>query len=475
MLQGIFVSFTYIGIILFIAIFIEKSKIFSKEFSRKFIHIMVGNWVFIAFYYFDNWLSISIVPAIFVFLNYMSKKYHIVTAMERENDESWGTVWYALTLLILCAAGKFLGESSIAYVGILTMTYADGFAAIVGEKFSNSNNYLYEKKTVYGSMTIFVVTFIIVTIIDNYYYFEVDLVKSISIAVLATLLELFSKKGSDNLILPIGVSIYYLFTTIKMPSQMLIVSILTAILLIFAYFKKSLTTDGVIAAYLVGITFYALGDVSVYLSLISFFIVGSLASKFSNANKNRAIALHERGDVRNWVQVIANSLPALICLWYSLVSKNTDGLMLASILNFAAAASDTLSSEIGMLSKSKTYSILTFKEIRQGMSGGVSVYGLCGAVVGSLIISVLAIPYGFYNVAVVFVLGIVGSLIDSLYGALLQRKYIDENGSLTEKNSNKFQNYKLKSGLSFISNDTVNLLSLSTIVLIGYYIFTINH
>ena len=54
---GILVSYLYIALV------IAGGKIFEKrgkEASRKFIHIMLGNWWFIAMYYFTNvWFATS--------------------------------------------------------------------------------------------------------------------------------------------------------------------------------------------------------------------------------------------------------------------------------------------------------------------------------------------------------------------------------------------------------------------------------
>ena len=50
---GIIVSYIAIGIVIISAKFFEKS---GEETSRKYIHIMLSNWWFIAMYFFENTL-----------------------------------------------------------------------------------------------------------------------------------------------------------------------------------------------------------------------------------------------------------------------------------------------------------------------------------------------------------------------------------------------------------------------------------
>lgn len=87
-LLGIIVSYLYIGIV------IIGAKIFNKkgiEFSRKFIHIMLGNWWFIAMYFFTNVWFAMFVPVTFVIINYVSYKKNLIKVMEREENDGIGT------------------------------------------------------------------------------------------------------------------------------------------------------------------------------------------------------------------------------------------------------------------------------------------------------------------------------------------------------------------------------------------------
>ena len=102
----------------------------------------------------------------------------------------------------------------------------------------------------------------------------------------------------------------------------------------------------------------------------------------------------------------------------------------------ASANSDTWASEIGTLSKNKPIYIRTFKRIEKGTSGAVSLLGAIAALLGSLLISLLAI--GFFNWSfhffIIFIFGFLGNVIDTIIGAFYQQVYVcSKCGIETEK------------------------------------------
>src|SRR6056297_376715 len=134
---GIIVSFAFIFLIIGISTLLTNKRIISGEGSRKFIHIGVANWWIIAMIFFDNPLWASIVPALFILINYISYKKQIFRAMERGKGKGdLGTVYYAISLFILAIITFSEGMNPyVGAMGILVMGYGDGFAAIIGEKF----------------------------------------------------------------------------------------------------------------------------------------------------------------------------------------------------------------------------------------------------------------------------------------------------------------------------------------------------
>ena len=144
--------------------------------------------------------------------------------------------------------------------------------------------------------------------------------------------------------------------------------------------------------------------------------------------------------------------------------------MILAFSVFSAAAADTFSSELGMLYKGKVYHILTGKEIARGLSGGVSLGGFAASILGSALLSIPAfLTFQWVGFFYVLVLGILGGILDSVIGALFQRKYLTKNGTIQEMKTN--QDDKLIKGYYLISNHIVNLLSLTLIPLVGIAVY----
>lgn len=200
---GIILSYIFIGIIIILAKFFRKS---GEESSRKFIHIMLANWWFIAMYFFENVLWASIVPLSFVIINYISYKKNLISVMERESQDGLGTVYYAISLLILAIITFGIKKNlGIGLCSVLIMGYGDGLAAVIGKKVKSYEYKVGEtKKTLAGSLTMFIITFIIVAIFSRVTNVNLWLIKSITTAIILTVIEAVSIKGTDNITIPIS-------------------------------------------------------------------------------------------------------------------------------------------------------------------------------------------------------------------------------------------------------------------------------
>ncbi len=209
---GIIISYLYIGII------IAGAKLFEKrgeEASRKFIHIMLGNWWFIAMYFFTNvWFAIF-VPITFVIINYVSYKQDLIKVMERKNQDGLGTVYYAVSLFILAIVSFGIYQKPIlGLIPNVIMAYGDGFAAVVG-KYIKSKTYKVgeTKKSIAGSITMFMISLIFITIfLTTRYTFELWQIVLIGIVMsgIVTIIEAISVKGIDNISVPVSMLVMLL-------------------------------------------------------------------------------------------------------------------------------------------------------------------------------------------------------------------------------------------------------------------------
>ncbi|CCV64628.1 conserved hypothetical protein [Alteracholeplasma palmae J233] len=223
-----------------------------------------------------------------------------------------------------------------------------------------------------------------------------------------------------------------------------------------AYYKHALNVSGFLSASVVGTLIYGFGTYVIFALLMLFFITSSIFTK--NKVKSRG---------RNGIQVIVNSGMALIFSLAYYIS-NHEFFLLISATSIAVSTADTWASELGKYSKGSTVSIINFKKIDKGQSGGISVLGTVASLLGGLLIAVsfLLMTWNSFSIipwylTILFIMlgGFVGSVVDSILGILIQEKYMNlKTNQITEVFDNKSQ-YRLISGIKYINNDMVNLLT----------------
>lgn len=201
---GIILSYVYIALVIVGGKLFEKR---GKEASRKFIHIMLGNWWIIAMIFFDNVIWAAFVPATFVIINYVSYKKNIIAVMERENnkEEGLGTVYYAISLLILSIITfGIIHNPLLGLIPVLVMAYGDGLAAVIGKLVKSKKIKIKDtQKSVAGSLTMFVITFIIISAYFIYMANPIGVLYAAIISIIITVVEMISIKGLDNITVPI--------------------------------------------------------------------------------------------------------------------------------------------------------------------------------------------------------------------------------------------------------------------------------
>ena len=209
-LIGIIISIVFVLATIGVSVYFEKSGRMSGENTRKLVHIVVSNWWLIAMAFFDTGWSAAIVPLMFIVVNYVSYKKQIFTSIERgEGAGDLGTVYYAIAMFVLAIWTFSIGRPEIGGIGILTMGYADGFAAVVGKKYGKMK--LIHGKTIEGTLTNIVMAFAVAVFFNIAFDMGLTLSSIALITIVATFLELYSPLGFDNLSVPIGVSLLVYF------------------------------------------------------------------------------------------------------------------------------------------------------------------------------------------------------------------------------------------------------------------------
>ena len=241
------------------------------------------------FFHDTNALWFAIIPPItFIILNYLSYRMNLLKAMERGGNGNLGTVYFPISLLILVVLTfGVLKNPYIGAIGILVMGYGDGLAAVIGKAYGK-HKFAFGK-SIEGSLAMFIISFIVVFVVSiNIASILVSLILALGVAAFATMIELLTPKGLDNLSVPLGSSFYFLSTFINsliggcvMFIDAIIGISLSFVVAILAYFKKSLNQSGLFTAVLLGTVIYMFVGMVVWGSLIAFFISSSLITKVS--------------------------------------------------------------------------------------------------------------------------------------------------------------------------------------------------
>lgn len=210
-----------------------------------------------------------------------------------------------------------------------------------------------------------------------------------------------------------------------MPIADLIIYIILLLGAILSFITHKLTLTGAITGALVGLLIYKGAGYTGIAMLVLFFIAGSWATGWQATKKVLAITDEQHKGGRTAGQVLANGGVAALLgalAWHQPYYMPVAQLMIAGSL--AAATADTLSSELGMVYGRRFFNILTFRKDERGLDGVISLEGtLIGLLGAGLVGIVYAVGCGWgLSFYWIIMAGFTGNIIDSVLGALLERK-----------------------------------------------------
>ncbi len=464
-----FIFLSIVLIIIGISEFIRHYSLLSREHIRKLVHISVGILCSISPNLFQSNLQPLFLGFLFFALNLIALKKKLFKGIHSLDRTSYGTIYFPASYIILTSF--FWEFSSYITLSLILLSIADPIASLIGQMV-NHPKYIYpwyDKKSIQGSSAMFLCSFIIIYILSpnifpdknqNIFYF------SFFLALLVTLAESISYRGSDNFSVPIlaFIGIHCFQNTLE---NFGLIMVTVIILFFIAYYFESVDFSGLSGGCIMALIITTMGGVKYLIPLCVFFVFSSLIGKIIGLNQN----IPHNEPKRNISQVIANgSISLILCITGYFI--NNDSLLFALFLSSVSAAnSDTWASELGKLSKTKPVSIIGFKKIESGLSGGITYIGTFGSLLGSMTIGIVGYALGadILNVSGIILTGFFGSVIDSILGATLQAKFITPTGKVTETPSINSDQIK---GIRWINNNVVNFLcTLSAPILMYLYLY----
>lgn len=202
---AVILSLTLIFLVLVVTEFYWRKNKLEPETARKIIHIGVGT--FIAFWpLYMSWLTIQLLcVALFVGI-LISYELGVFGAIHKVKRRTSGELWYPVGIGL---AATLTQQPWIFCVAVLHMSLADGIAAIVGMKWGRLHYRIgLHTKSIIGSFAFLVTSFALCM-----FAFIVlrDELPGTSLGVFAvtpflvTAVESVSRKGIDNLLIPLAV------------------------------------------------------------------------------------------------------------------------------------------------------------------------------------------------------------------------------------------------------------------------------
>lgn len=255
--------------------------------------------------------------------------------------------------------------------------------------------------------------------------------------------------------------------------------IIAVILALFAslasYRAKFLNQSGAVATFILAVIIFGFGSWKWSIPILVFFISSSLLSKIGKKRKTVLKDVFEKGSRRDYAQVLANGGVAGLMMILYIFLKNPE-LYWFYLAAIAAATADTWATEIGTLSKQPPLLITNFKKVPVGTSGGITFFGISGAIFGAFILSASGWIYltNPQSQTIIILLisasGFAGSIVDSLLGATIQIKFRCPSCSqVTEKRIHcGGASTQAVTGIKWMTNDVLNFLNTISAVIFLY-------
>jgi uncharacterized protein (TIGR00297 family) len=369
----------------------------TNELLRKSLHIGIGFGAFALKWL--SWEMAALVCVVAVVSNWLVLHRLVgrsVSRHERGYDE--GIVLYPVAVLLLILV--FRHQLHYAAVGWALLAFGDGFATLAGQLSERRRSLPWNPdKSWPGFLAFLVAGYAGSTAVAYFLDYRAPIV--ILIATLAAAItESLPLRIDDNLTVPFaaavaliiaGIEVIQPFSVWPQSATWLIVN---AVLALVGYFARSVSFSGAIGGWVLGAILILGAGWPLYVALLAFFVIGTVATKLGFAHKARAGLAQEREGRRGFSHAFSNVGVAAICaIAVSRMSRATQhGFetelmpMFMGIASLATAAADTTASEIGQWIGRRAFLPLSLKRVPVGTEGAISVEGtLAGVVAASMV------------------------------------------------------------------------------------------
>ena len=165
-----------------------------------------------------------------------------------------------------------------------------------------------------------------------------------------------------------------------------------------------------------------------WFSVVLYLVLGSAVTKLGFRDKQRRGLAEARGGSRGPENVWGSAATgAALALLIGAGVEPRSVLLVGFAASFAAKLADTFGSEIGKRWGRTTVLITSFRRVPPGTEGAISLEGTLASALGSLLMSVLMLALQLLPswpvTGLVMLIGLVATLAESLFGALVQDRF----------------------------------------------------
>ena len=163
-------------------------------------------------------------------------------------------------------------------------------------------------------------------------------------------------------------------------------------------------------------------------SVVVYLLLGSLVTKIGYKFKKRKGVAEKREGRRGPENVWGSAATGLfLAVMINLNLFNVVFLKIGFAASFAAKLADTFGSEIGKRFGRDTYLITSFRKVKRGTEGGISLEGTLASILGAFFMAFIMLRLSIistnYHFMIVSLSGFFATLSESIIGAKYQNKY----------------------------------------------------
>ncbi|HEY3055981.1 MAG TPA: DUF92 domain-containing protein [Thermoanaerobaculia bacterium] len=405
-----------------------------NETLRKSLHIAFGLFAFTLRWL--PWWAAAIVAACAVLGNFMVL-HRIVGTRVARHVRGWdaGIVLYPMAVLALILV--FHSHLPIAAAAWVILAFGDGFATLIGKRMRIASLPWNRDKT-WGGLIAFVVAGGAAGAAIAAWMRGPSLFAVIAAVLAGAVVESLPLRVDDNVTVPFAAAVTLTLLSIPFAGYLVwprtrVWLVIHTALALAGWFLRTVDLSGFIGGWILGAIILLGAGWPLYVTLLTFFVIGTAATKIGFARKKRLGLAQEKEGRRGFVHAFSNAGVAAIC---AIAVTRAAGHPLAivalfmAIASLATAAADTFASELGPLIGRRAFLPISGRRVEPGTEGAISIEGTLAGLLAAAIVAMVGttaasmlwpIPFRTRVIILVTLSAVVGSYLESIAGSWNRR------------------------------------------------------